>query len=134
MSRSLIQTANASAQTVAVNSIIAPGSTIRRFGCNCRLNGNSIEIEGAGYYTISGAVTLTPDAAGNVTIALQENGVTVPGGTATGGITTVGNSVTLPIEATVRKGCNCDGASALSLVLTAGASTVNNVSLRVEKI
>ena len=133
MSRSLIQTANASSQSVAVGSIISLGSVLRRYGCNCRLNGNSIEIEGPGYYTISGTVTLAPTAAGNVTVAVQENGVTIAGATSTGSVTTVGNSVTLPLETTVRKGCNCDGASALTVVLTAGASTVTNVSLRVEK-
>ena len=133
MSRSLIQTANQSAQTVAVNSTIALGSTLRRFGCNCRLNGNSIEVDGAGYYTISGTVTLTPSAVGNVSVAVFVNGVQVTGSTVTGGVTTVGNSVTLPIETTIRHGCNCDGASQIQLVLTAGASTVNGVSLRVEK-
>lgn len=134
MSRSLIQTANQSAQTVAVNSTIALGSTLRRFGCNCRLNGNSIEVDGAGYYTISGTVTLTPSAVGNASVAVYVNGVQVAGSLVTGGVTTVGNSVTLPIETTIRQGCNCDGASQIQLVLTAGASTVNGVSLRVEKV
>lgn len=133
MSRSLIQTANQSAQTVAVNSTIALGSTLRRFGCNCRLNGNSVEVDGAGYYTISGTVTLTPSAVGNTSIAVFVNGVQVSGSVVTGGVTTVGNSVTLPIETTIRQGCNCDGASQITLVLTAGASTVNSVSLRVVK-
>ena len=133
MSRSLIQTANPSAQSVAVNSIIAPGSTLRRYGCNCRLNGNAIEIDGAGYYTIDTTVTLTPTAVGNATVALYLNGQPIPGATATGGVTTVGNSVTLPIVTTVRQGCNCDGASAITCILTAGASTVNNISTRVVK-
>lgn len=133
MSRSLIQTANVSSQTVAENSLISFGSTIRRYGCSCHLNGNSIEVEGAGYYTISGTVTLEPTAAGDVVIALQENGITIAGATAAATVATANDSVTLPIETTIRKGCNCDGASAITLVLTTGASTVTNVSLRVEK-
>ena len=133
MSRSLIQTANQSSQSVAVGSVISLGSVLRRFGCNCKLNGNAIEIDGQGYYTISGTVTLAPTAAGNVTVVLQENGNTIAGATATGSVTTAGNSVTLPIETTVRQGCCCDGASSITCVLTAGASTVTNISLRVEK-
>ena len=134
MSKSLIQTANQSSQTVAVNSTISLGSTLRRFGCNCRLNGNSVEIDGAGYYTISGTVTLAPTAAGNVSVGVYANGVPITGATVTGSVTTAGNAITLPIETTVRQGCNCDGATQIALVLTVGASTVTGVSLRVEKV
>ena len=133
MSRSLIQTANQSSQGVAENSIISLGQVIRRFGCNLRLNGNAIEIEGAGYYTISGTVTLEPDAIGNASVALYLNGMPIPGAVATGSVSTVGNSVTLPLETTVRQGCACDGASAITCVLAGGASTATNISLRVEK-
>ena len=134
MSRSLIQTANQSAQTVAVNSTIALGSTLRRFGCNCRLNGNSIEVDGAGYYTVSGTITLAPTAAGNASVGVFVNGVPITGATVTGSVTTAGNTITLPIETTIRQGCNCDGASQIQIVLTAGASTVTGVSMRVEKV
>ena len=72
MSRSLIQTANQSQQTVAAGSIISLGSVLRRFGCNCRLNGNAIEIEGEGYYKVEATVTAAPTAAGNVTVAFFE--------------------------------------------------------------
>ena len=44
MSKALIQVANQSSQTVAVNSIITLGSVQRRFGCACRLSGNAIEL------------------------------------------------------------------------------------------
>ena len=133
MSKSLIQTANPSSQSVAVNSIINLGSVIRRFGCNCRLSGNAIEIEGDGYYKIDANITLTPTAIGNTTVALYMDGVQIPSAIATGSVSTVGNSVTLPITTTVRKGCCCDGASSLTFVLTEGASTVNSIAVRVDK-
>lgn len=134
MSKSLIQTANQSSQTVAVGSVISLGSVLRRFGCNCRLNGNAIEIEGAGYYTISGTVTLAPTAAGGATVAVYENGVQIAGAIASGSVSTAGNNITLPIETTVRQGCNCDGASSITCILADGASTVKNISIRVEKV
>lgn len=132
MSRSLIQTTNTTAAAVALNGTIPLGSVLRRYGCNCRLNGSKIEVEGAGYYTITGTVTVQPEAAGAVSVALYENNVAVPSAVATGTAAAIGDDVTLSIVSTVRETC-CEGASSLSLVLTEGASTVTNVSLRVEK-
>lgn len=134
MSRSLIQTANQSAQTVAVGSVISLGQALRRFGCNCRLNGNAIEVNGEGYYTIDVDVIATPTAAGNVSVGVYVNGVQVPSAIATSSVTTVGNSVTLPITTTIRQGCCCDNADAITVILLAGASTITNVSARVEKV
>lgn len=133
MSKSLIQTSNTSSQNVAVGSVISLGSVLRRFGCNCRLNGNAIEIEGDGYYAIDVDVTATPTVAGNVTVSVLKDGAVVPGATATTSVSTVGNSTTLPITTTVRLGCKCDGASSLTVVLVAGAGVVNNISMRVIK-
>lgn len=133
MSKSLIQTVNQSSQAVAANSIIGLGSVIRRFGCNLRLNGNAIEVDGAGYYTIDCNVTLAPTAAGDVTVAVYKNGVPLTGATATATVAAADDSVTLPIQTTIREGCACDGGTALTVVLVAGASTVSNVAMRVEK-
>ena len=131
MSRSLIQTANSSEQNVAVNGTIGLGQVLRRYGCNCRLNGDAVEIEGACYYTVSATVTATPTDAGAVSAAVYKDGVAV---TAANSMQTAaeGDTVTLPLETTVRLNC-CDGASAITLVLTSGAGVVDNVSLRVEK-
>lgn len=133
MSKSLIQVANQSSQNVAANSIISLGSTQRRFGCNCRLSGNGIEVDGAGYYTVDASVSVTPTAAGAVTVALYNNGVQIPGAIAydTG---TAGDPLTVPIVATIRQGCCCDSADNITLVLVEGAGVVNNVSMRVEKV
>ena len=133
MSKSLIQVANQSTQTVAPNSIISLGSVQRRFGCNCRLSGNAIEISGEGYYEVEAAVSLAPTATGDVAVALFENGVQIPGAIAYATVAAAGDSVTLPLVATIRQGCCCDSADNLTCVLVEGASTVRNVSLRVVK-
>lgn len=132
MGKSLIQTVNGSTQTVAAGNVIALGTTIRRYGCNCRLNGDAIEVRGEGYYKIDATVTATPTAAGNVQIAMYANGVQVPGAIATTYMS-AGNPVTLPITATIRQGCACDTADNLTLVLIEGAGTVDSMSLRIEK-
>jgi hypothetical protein len=77
--------------------------------------------------------TVTPTAAGNVTITLFKDGVAIPGATATNSVSTVGNSTTLPINTTVRMGCNCNGASSITAVLVEGPGVVNNISMRVIK-
>ena len=133
MSRSLIQLADQSRQTVAENSIIGLGAVQRRFGCNCRLSGNAVELSGEGYYTIECNVTAAPTAAGPVTVALFENGAQIPGAIAYGTAAAAGDQVTLPIQATVRQGCCCDSADQITCVLIDGAGTVQNVTMRVEK-
>ena len=131
MSRSLIQTANQSNQTVAINSIIGLGSTQRRFGCNLRLSGNGIEVLGEGYYTIDANVSITPTAAGAITIALYQDGVQIPGAIAfTTGTAAAPEAVTIP--ATIRLGC-CDSTSTITCVLIAGPGVVNNIAIRVIK-
>lgn len=133
MSKSLIQVANQSTQVVAANSIIGLGSTQRRFGCNCRLSGNAIEVTGAGYYVIDADVSVAPTTEGNVTVAIYNNGVQIPGAVAYSSVATAGDPVALSIATTVRQGCCCDSADNITLVLLEGAGNVQNVSMRVEK-
>ena len=133
MGKSLIQTTNQSSQTVSSDSIISLGSVLRRYGCNCRLSGNAIEITGEGYFEIDACITLAPTTAGNVSAALYENGIQIPSAIATGSVTTAGNSITLPIVTTIRKPCCCDSASSITCVLIDGDSTVSNISVRITK-
>lgn len=133
MSRSLIQVANPSSQTVVLNGIIPLGSTQRRFGCDLRLSGNGIEIDGTGYFTVDCTVSVAPTAIGDVTVALYNNGVQIPGAIAYGEVSTAGNAVTLALNTTIRRGCCCDSGDNLTCVLLAGPGTVQNISLRVEK-
>lgn len=117
---------------VAVDGVIPLGSLIRRFGCDVALNGNAVNITGAGYYDVDASVTVTPIAAGTVTITLYKDGVAVPGATASETAAANG-TVDLSIPALVRQVC-CAAGSALTLVLTGAAATVNNVALRVQRI
>ena len=133
MSKALIQTANTSQQAVAINSFISLGSVLRRFGCNCRLNGNSIELEGEGYYIVDAVVTVAPTAVGNVTIALTQDDVIVPGTTSISSVSTAGNSTTIPISTTIRLNC-CGPTKSLKVVLLTGAGTVSNIAVRVLKV
>lgn len=117
---------------VAVDGVIPLGSLIRRYGCDVALNGNAVNITGAGYYDVDASVTVSPAAAGTVTITLYKDGVAVPGATASETAAANG-TVDLNIPALVRQVC-CAAGSALTLVLAGAAATVNNVALRVQRI
>lgn len=134
MSRSLIQTANTSTQAVtpAVNpAIVSLGNVVRRYGCNLRINGDSIEERGAGYYEIDGTITVIPTAAGDVTVALYENGVVMPGTQVSGNVGAA-SPITLPLVATSRINC-CEGVSSITVGVIEGEGSVDNVSLRIVK-
>lgn len=117
---------------VAVDGVIPLGSLIRRYGCDVALNGNAVNITGAGYYDVDASVTVSPAAAGTVTITLYKDGVAVPGATASETAAANG-TVNLSIPPLVRQAC-CAAGSALTLVLTGAAATVNNVALRVQRV
>jgi len=117
---------------VAVDGVIPLGSLIRRYGCDVALNGNAVNITGAGYYDVDASITVAPTAAGTVTVTLYKDGVAIPGATASETAAANG-TVDLSIPALVRQVC-CEAGSALTLVLTGAAATVNNVALRVQRI
>lgn len=131
--KSLIYTAMQTPVSVAVNGTIPLGTIIRRYGCNCDLNGNGISVKGQGYYDVNVSITAAPTAAGTVTVTLLKDGVAVPGATASVTVATAADAATLAFPATVRLGC-CSVGSVLTLVLAGSAATVNNVAMRVEKI
>ena len=142
MSKSAIYTANTSANTITLSAqqptaIIPLGTTIRRFGCNTRLSGTGILIEGEGYYDVDASVTMTAVSAGNYTVKLFKDGVEVVGANQT--VTAAASSViSFNIPALVRLSC-CNSASTLTLQLSTTATlpvtvTVNNVGVVVEKI
>lgn len=133
MSKSAIYVVNNSAQTLAVGNTVALGVVNRRFGCAIDLNGNSVTLDDQGYYDVNVSVTAAPTAAGTVTITLFNNGVAVPGATASNATTVGGNPVNVSFESLVRVFCGAN-AGALTIVLTGSAATVSNVALVVTKI
>lgn len=117
---------------VAAGSVIPLGSLIRRYGSDIELNGNSVNLTGAGYYDVDASISVAPIAAGTVTATLFQNGVAVPGASASAALAE-GTVSDLNITALVRQVC-CAAGSALTLVLTGAASTISNVALRVQRV
>lgn len=136
--KAAIYVANTTAQTLAAGASIALGSIVRRFGntncCNPTINlsGSVITLNECGYYKVNARVTDAPTAAGTVTVTLLQDGVAIPGATASNTAAAAANPTSVTAGAIVRVvGC---ASSTITAVLTAGAGSVTNVSVDVEKI
>lgn len=135
--KSALYAAMQTPSAVAVGGVIPLGSLIRRYGCDVSLNGNAVNITGgnqsAGYYDVDASLTVAPAAVGTVTVTLYKDGVAVPGATASATAAAADDALDLNITALVRQVC-CAAGSALTLVLTGAAASVDNVALRVQRI
>lgn len=135
MSKSAIYTTNQSVQSVAINGIIAPGTVIRRFGCNFNLSGNAIRIAGEGYYEFNTSITLAPTTEGEVTVTAYKDGVAIPGAIASETAAAAGDLVNLSLDFILREGCPCcDSGSNITFVLTGTAASVTNIAITGDKL
>lgn len=131
MSKSLIYTSNNTVQPLAVGATIGLGNVVRRFGPNIRLNGNAINLNGAGYYKIDGDVELTGTTEGTATISMLRDGVVE----ATRRVSlTVGAIKNVPIQAVIREyGCCANNNSNITFVLGGVAESVTEISVIITK-
>lgn len=132
MSKSAIYTTNVSAPTVQAGAIVPVGNTTRRYGCSVRQDGNTITLCGQGYYLVNVSATLSPTAAGTVSLTAQKDGVAIIGATAAQTVAANGTA-NVAITAIVRNACGCES-SILSLLLGGVESVVNNLAVTVEKL
>ena len=133
MSKSAIYTTNTTAPTIAVDGIIPVGTTTRRYGCNIRQDGNAITLCGQGYYLVNVSATVTPTAAGTVSVTAQKDGVDIVGATGSETVAAVANAANISITAIVRNACGCDS-SILSFILGGVAAVVDNFAVTVYKL
>jgi len=140
VSKSLLQVVNQATQAVpavtagTTPAVLGLGTAIHGYGCNTRLSGNAIRIDGQGYCKVDAAITVAPTAVGSVVVALYNGSDQVDGAIATATVATANDAVTVPINATIKQGCNCAGSSSLTLRVVDGvASNVTNIAVRVEK-
>lgn len=124
MSRSAIFMINTTSGTaISAGGTYPITQVVRRFGCDLKSNGSGISAVGSGYYKVQANIAVVATAAGTINATLYNNGIAVPGATAT--VTaTEGGTVTLPIDSIVRVNC-CGNTADLTVVISAAATTVN---------
>lgn len=128
---SAIYCVNSTGQAYQANSQIPFGHAVRRYGCNCGLDGDAIVLRGSGYYLVDAVLVTTPTAAGEITAQLLGNGVPIPGASATVTATAAGDYVTLPISCMVR---NCGPCCDVTLTLVVDAAhTLDHLATRAVK-
>lgn len=134
--KSLIDVATTATSAVIANGTLPLATIVRRRGCDVNLSGNSIAITdmGSNYYLVTVNATFTAPVAGTIALALQQNGVTVTGATASTTITTATTEVrSLSFQAIVRTFNNI-GIDSLAVVNTGLAATFSNISVSVVKL
>lgn len=132
--KSSIYMANTNAATVSENSAIPLGSVIRRYGCSVNGTTGGIVLNETGYYLITATITFTAPAAGDATITLQQDGVSVVGATASATVTTATTEInTITVNGIVRVVCG-SAPDTITLQNAGIAIDVSNVSITAVKI
>lgn len=124
MCKSLLYAVNASPQA---GPDVNFGSIVRKMGQNIQFSGGNPVIIGSGYYKIDSKFVVTLAEAGTATITLLEDGVPIPGATAT--FTVAAGTYTVSIPAVVREIC-CEKNT---ITATVSNGTVANASILIER-
>lgn len=135
MAKAFIFVANNTAQTITGGGAINPGAAQHGFGCTCgtktiQVNGNSINLNTSGYYSVDIGAVVTNSEPGNVTLSLYQDGTLIASGSET--ISAAADPANISFPAGVLVKCS----SVLTLVVTASAGnpTVNSVDITIEKL
>lgn len=124
--KSAISTSLITPVDVTVNSAIPIGDVIHEFGCGVSHNTSSLVLGGIGYYNISAEFTVTPSAAGTVTITMYEDGI--PTASKAMSTAVADASVNMSLNALVKLHC-CKLTKRISFVLTGVDSTIESADI-----
>lgn len=131
MGKALIYTANTSGTTVPIGNTVPVGSIVRRYGRCIDATGSAINLGEPGYYLVDVSASVAAAATGDVTLSLAQNGVLVPGATATATISTIDTQIiNLKIVGIVRAMC-CNPSSLSIVVGGETAPTINSMAVSV---
>ena len=142
MSAGFLYSANTTAQTLAIGGTLNMGNVVRRFGCVrgtstplATVNGTNTILSSCGrcpkYFKVDTAITVIPTAAGTVTITAFQDGVAIPGATASVTVAAAATTAMLPLTFGVKLNTGVTSSN-ITYVLTGAASSVTNVSQTVE--
>lgn len=134
MAKAFAFVSNATSQTITSGGPINPGTAQHGFGCVCgnraiNVSGNSINIQGGGYYDVVVGATVSATAAGNATLSLYQDGALIAQGSET--IAAANDPASIAFPAGIK--VNCTSALTLVVSATAGDPIVTNVYTTVIK-
>lgn len=138
MSKAYAFIANNTSQTITGGGVVNPGTAQHGFGktsCGCccgyiiQVSGNNINLREGGYYDVDVAATVSATAAGNVTLALYQDGTLVAQGSEAIAAANDPASISFPAGVKV----NCSSVLTLVATATAGDPIVTNIYTTIEK-
>lgn len=134
MNNSLIYLVTPTTATIAADGVLPLTTIVRRRCSSIQQSNDSIILNAPGYYKVSVTATLTAPAAGDVTIALKQNGLDVQGATASTTITTADTEVrSVSFNIIIRVTCAAVP-TILTLVNEGVGITTSNIAITVSYI
>lgn len=135
MSKAFAYISNSTSQTITGGGVVNPGTAQHGFGCTCcnrtiQLNGTNIDLRESGYYQVDVGATVSATDAGNVTLALHQDGALVSQGSET--ISAANDPASISFPAGVK--VNCSSVLTMVVTSTAGDPIVTNIYTTVEKV
>ena len=134
----MINSYNVTTQDVAVNGLLTFTTDRILTGCTAIRDGQTFQLNKPGYYyvTFNADGEATTDV-GDITVALFDNGVAVPGATATTTVAATGTTENLAFATIIKvlpSCCAVDNKGALTFVNTGVAATFTNVNVNITKL
>ena len=133
----MISSYNITTQNVAVDGLLTFTTDRILTGCTVTRNGPTFQLNKPGYYYVTFNTNGSATSVANVTIELQNNGITVPGATATITPTAVGNTMNFAFATIIKvppSCCSVDNTANLTLVNTGVAAIFTNVNINITKL
>lgn len=134
----MISSYNVTTQNVATNGTLAFTTDRILTGCTATRDGSTFQLNKPGYYYVtfnaSGAAT---SVVGDIVVALQNNGVTVPGATATVSPTVINSTRNFAFSTIIKVPPSCcaiDNTANLTIVNTGVAATFTNANINITKL
>lgn len=133
----MISSYNITTQNVAVDGLLTFTTDRILTGCTVTRNGPTFQLNKPGYYYVTFNANGSSTSVANVTIELQNNGITVPGATATITPTAVGDTMNFAFATIIKvppSCCSVDNTANLTLVNTGVAAIFPNVNINITKL
>lgn len=129
----MLKLTNTTSTALAANQVI-PLSAVLDTNNSLSFSNNTIKINKAGYYDVTGNFVITATAAGDISVRLFANGVAIPEAIATETAAAVGNVITLPIHDIIKviRSSNILNTAELTFVVSAACTLTSAVATVVE--
>ena len=133
----MISSYNITTQNVAVDGLLTFTTDRILTGCTVTRNGPTFQLNKPGYYYVTFNANGSATSVADATIELQNNGIAVPGATATITPAAVGNTMNFAFATIIKVPPSCcavDNTANLTLVNTGVAAIFTNVNINITKL